>query len=162
MKKESLELDIVVSTKRLLELAGKKTWNTISDKCEYILSEIKNTGIHSVNQNMEEHQEKAYKNPVDLPIAITELERLYENLYDVNLYIYLAMKDKTIIEVQYYLKTSLDPVFRARVINNEPMLHCKLPLPPYLTDKSEKKFDIHWQLSTIHHKWNMFWWKNLK
>lgn len=154
-----MEMEILNGTKRLLQLARNNTWNAISDKCEYILSEIKNTGINSTNQNVVKQKEKLHKKAFDLSIVIIKLENLYESLYDVNLYIYRAKKDKTIIEVQYYLKTSLDTAFQMSVIDNDPMLHCKLPLPPYIKDRSEKKFDIHWQFGTIHHKWNMFWWK---
>lgn len=35
-----------------------------------------------------------------------ELFELYSNLYDVNFYVYGARKLETIVEIQYFLKTS--------------------------------------------------------
>lgn len=73
----------------------------------------------------------------------------------MNFYTYRAEKKRTIIEIQYFLKSQLDSEFASKVENQEPMIHCKLPLPPYQVDNSEQ-FDINWHFGGWRHKWRMF------
>ncbi|WP_221417975.1 hypothetical protein, partial [Fulvivirga kasyanovii] len=63
-----------------------------------------------------------------------------------------------IIEVQYYLKSSLEKDYLEDVRNNDPMLHCKVAIPPYLTN-NQHKFDINWQLGGIRYQWQLLWWR---
>ncbi|MGF2414530.1 MAG: hypothetical protein ACQUYJ_19500, partial [Ferruginibacter sp.] len=84
------------------------------------------------------------------------LNGLYKNLYDINLYIYKAKKDFTIIDIRYYLKSSLDENYKAQVLENPPMLHCKISTPYWLTNK-EEKFDINWEHHIARNKWKLFW-----
>jgi len=90
-------------------------------------------------QNLENNQ----KNPCRLQEIIAELETLYSELYDINLYIYKSESDKTIIDIKYYSKKSLEPSFREKVTDKAPMLHCKISHPPTLSEG--EKFDINWE-----------------
>ncbi len=76
-------------------------------------------------------------------------------MYDINLYIYKSKKESTIIEIQYYLKSSLESDFYKTVKNNESMLHSKIKLPNYRKNDTYK-FDINWELGGIRHEWNSF------
>ena len=86
-----------------------------------------------------------------------ELMLLYDDLYDVNLYIYKALKDKTIIDIRYFLKSSLDKDYLEKVKDKKPMLHCKIVQPPYIHYKSKEKFDVNWDLGGMRYYWNLFW-----
>ncbi len=86
-----------------------------------------------------------------------ELKDIYENLYDINLYIYKSERKRTIIEIQYYPKSSLPSDFYKKIKENSPMLHCKIRLPYY--SENDKKFDVNWELGGVRHQWNNFFWK---
>jgi hypothetical protein len=101
------------------------------------------------------------KTPKTLSGIVTDLTAIYENLYDINLYIYKSLSNKTIIEIRYFLKTAHTPEFYPTIIDNEPMLHCKVARPFYITEssnsnKTELKFDVNWELGGIRHEWNKF------
>jgi len=36
------------------------------------------------------------------------------------------------------------------------MFHCKVAIPPYQKNKSEK-YDVNWELGGVRHEWKMFW-----
>ena len=77
-----------------------------------------------------------------------ELTRMYHNLYDINLVIYSARKELTVIDIRYYPKSALDHEYRQTVLDKPPMLHCKVAMPPGLDpgfDETIKKFDINWE-----------------
>lgn len=76
-------------------------------------------------------------------------------MYDLNFYVYKAGKNETIIEIRYYPNPSLDSAFLEKVKDNEPMMHCKVPIPPYAEGKT-KKFDVNWEQGGIRYEWNMF------
>ena len=46
------------------------------------------------------------KIPKSVSEIVADLSDIYENLYDINLHIYKSLKDKKIIEIRYFLKTS--------------------------------------------------------
>ncbi|MBN8851371.1 MAG: hypothetical protein J0H07_05890 [Sphingobacteriales bacterium] len=46
------------------------------------------------------------------------------------------------------IKSSLDNDYRKKVFNDPPMLHLKVAIPPWATDKKEK-FNINWE----HNEW---------
>lgn len=132
-------------------MARNSCWNKISDNTSYIISEIKN----DISNRTERKKTNDKKKPKILGKITTELKALYENLYDINLYIYKCNKDKTIIEIQYYPKSSLESDFYETVKNNDPMLHCKIRLPNYRRNDTDK-FDANWELGGIRHEWNSF------
>ena len=104
------------------------------------------------------------KSPKQLSEIVADLTKIYDNLYDINLYIYKSLPNKTIIEIRYFLKTSHTAEFYPTIQNNEPMLHCKVAIPPYVakepnsTEKQEL-FDVNWELGGFRHEWNKFLWK---
>ena len=74
------------------------------------------------------------------------------------MYIYKSEKENTIIEIQYFPKSSLESDFYETIKYNEPMLHCKIGIPPYVNNKSEK-CDVNWELGGMRHELNLFWWR---
>ncbi|PTX63504.1 hypothetical protein C8N46_101104 [Kordia periserrulae] len=148
ISKDTLETNLKEATHILLEMARNMCWNTISSHVVYFISETRNDIHNSIKFN----NQKELKS---LPETIAELEVIYENLYDINLYIYNSEKKRTIIEIQYYPKSLLELDYYETVKNKEPMLHCKVKIPNYRKNDSEK-FDINWTLGGIRHKWNSF------
>ena len=153
--KNNLELNLKEATSTLLEMARNSCWNNISENTSYIISEIKNDSRNFNIQRIKKNQVNRKKKPVSLEKITTELISIYQNLYDINLEIYKSQKNKTIVDIRYYPKSALESDYYEKVKNNEPMLHCKVRIPPYVSDKS-KKFDVNWELGGIRHEWNKF------
>jgi len=149
--KNNLELHLKEATSTLLGMAKNSCWNKISDNTSYIISETKNDLLKRTERKKINNKKKTKS----LEQIKVELKDIYENLYDINLYIYKSKKDTTIIEIQYYPKSSLEPDFYENVKENEPMLHCKIRLPSYRKNDNEK-FDANWELGGIRHEWNNF------
>jgi hypothetical protein len=158
MKKESLYKEISDAVQSLLEMARASSFNNISDNCKFIISEIKRSDKNFFEQNKIRKTVNDRKTSKPLTDIIVELEMLYSNLYDVNLYVYKADKHLTVIEIQYFLRSSLDIGYQKLSATQETMLHCKVAIPAYASD-NKKKFDINWQLGTINHNWKIFWWQ---
>lgn len=59
------------------------------------------------------------------------------------LYVFESKKEKTIIEIEYFRKSSFDINYFEKIKNNKPMFHAKI-LTPY-DRKEEEKFDINWK-----------------
>ncbi|MVO08107.1 hypothetical protein GOQ30_02880 [Flavobacterium sp. TP390] len=162
MNKENLENKITDATSRLITMASDFCWNTLSKNCYYILSEIDETiGKILFEKNKIRKKVNEVKTPKHLEEITQDLALLYTNLYDINFYIYKATKDKTIIEIKYFLKTSHTKDFYETIKNNDSMWHCKVAIPPYLSSigkpiKEKKKFDVNWQLGGIRYEWNLF------
>ncbi|TBV25477.1 hypothetical protein DMZ43_11035 [Meridianimaribacter sp. CL38] len=162
MKKVELENKIQEATSSLIDIATDICWNKISRNCLYIMSEID----ESIGKNFFEHAKirkriNDKKAPKTLNRIVAELSTIYENLYDINLHIYKSLRNKTIIEIRYFLKTSHIEEFYPTIKDNEPMLHCKVSRPFYVTEspnsnKPERKFDVNWELGGIRHEWNKF------
>ncbi|GAA0733951.1 hypothetical protein [Aquimarina litoralis] len=146
MKRENLEQNLKEATSSLLEMAKNSCWNKISDNTRYLISEIKNDELNALDKRKDRKRKNDKKISKSLEQISSELRDIYENLYDINLYIYKSEKDNTIIEIQYYPKSSLESEFYETVKNNEPMLHCKIAIPPGYNDKKEK-FDVNWELN---------------
>lgn len=164
MKKESILQDISTATTKLLEMARNSCWNKISENCLYIISEDRNSQLKFAEQFQLKIAENKLKVPKTLTNIRLELEGLYDNFYDVNLYVYRAKKDVTIVDICYYSRISLESEYRKKVESNLPMLHCKVATPIYCgrfdpDNKREGKFDIHWQFGTLNHKWRLFWYR---
>ncbi len=158
MKKENLYNEISDAVQSLLKMARDSSFNIISDNCKFIISEIKHSDKNFFEQNKIRKTDNHKKTPKSLTDIIIELETLYTNLYDVNLYVYEAGKYSTIIEIQYFPRSSLDIEYQKTSTTQETMLHCKVAIPAYASD-NKNKFDINWQLGTMNHKWKMFWWQ---
>lgn len=159
MTKENLRNDIANATEKLLDMARDHSWNTISNNCLYIISEIKYSNEKNLfEQRKTRKKVNRNKKPQPLQLVASELESIYEKLYDVNLYAFQSTSKQTVVEVQYCLKSSLDTDYLEKVKDNEPMLHCKVAIPPYLND-NKSKFDINWELGGLRHEWNTYWWR---
>lgn len=147
-------------TGELLKLADETCWNTISKNLLFILSDISEVEgeNHFIKRN---HRNKLNKKklPKNFIEAVTELKDIYDSIYDINLYIYKSEKHKTIIDIRYFLKSRLDADFLKTVIDNPPMLHCKIAIPPYVKKDNRKKFDINWELEGLRYTWHKLWWK---
>ncbi len=158
MTLETLENEIKEAIPMLFEMARSVTRNKISNNYKLILTEIKDS-----SENFHE-QRKINKlvNDKKVPMSLTELmptlKKLYNDFYDINLHIYKAKEDITIIDFCYYPKSSLDEDFRLTVLEKPPMLHCKVTHPPWQSDKKEK-FDINWEHYEGLNKLRLVWLK---
>jgi len=133
-------------TDDLLEMARNLTWNEISGDCKYILTEIIDSDKNFIEQRKIRKRLNDLKIPKELNQIVSVLKDIFEDIYDLNLYVYKAKAEQTIIEIQYYPKSSLDKDYFEKVKDNSPMHHCKISTPPYLND-NKIKFDINWEHS---------------
>ena len=158
MKKENIYNDLKEATRILLEMARNHSWNSISDECLYIIRRIKDFQTEYLFKSLKiRKKENETKKPKTVLEIASDLKNLYENLFVVDLYVYKSTSKLTIIEIQYYSKLSLEKEYFKKVKDNNPMLHCKVSIPPYLKDE-ESKFDINWELCGLRYTWNIYWW----
>lgn len=140
---KEFENEIKKAIPELFKIARSLTWNNLSENYSFIITEVKTS-----NETLQE-QRKANKkvNDQKTPVSFIELMRtvrtLYPYLYDVNLEIYRAKRNITIIDFRYYPKSSLNQDYKQAISNNPPMLHCKIAHPPAFPEN--EKFDINWQ-----------------
>ncbi|NII28785.1 hypothetical protein HB364_27130 [Pseudoflavitalea sp. X16] len=163
--KETLETRLREATDTLLNMARESSWNAISNHCRYILSAIKFEQFNNVFAERKIRiAENNKKEPVSLADIMPALLDMYSNLYDINLYIHLAKKKLTIIDIRYFPKSLQEEDYRKTIANNPPMLHCKVAIPPYAHElnlpKPQQRFDINWEHNPWHHQWKMFWWRS--
>lgn len=126
MTKETLYTAIEEATAELLDLGRALSWNKIADNCKFILTEIID-GQHNFHvQRVLRKKENDKKVALPFSEIIPPLQNLYDDLYDINLHIYRAGKRLTIIDIRYYLKSSLNSTYRQKVSDTHPMLHCKV------------------------------------
>lgn len=162
MSKETFEQDMKNMMSSLLEMVRASCWNSISDNCMYIISEIKDSNEDSNQERVERNKINKKKIPQSFEVMIKQMKSIYPILYDVNLFVYKSEKHRTIIDVRYYPKTNFDKKYFEEVKDNAPMLHSKVAIPPYiatLDNDKRKKFDINWELGGVRHQWKMFWGK---
>ena len=140
-------------------MARQSCWNKISENCEFILSEIDDDKASNFFKERKLRKlENLDKTPKPLKNIAKELQEIYSNLYDVNLYIFQAKRDKTIIDIRYFLKSKLELDYQQKVKDKDLMLHCKIGIPPYQNNK-ENKYDVNWELGGIRDKLKTFWWR---
>ena len=158
MTLETLPAELAQMVPRLLSMAREATWNTISDNCRFILTEIPNTPVdaHALRKHYKRQNEA--KAPVSLKSLVPVVQQLYPNLHDINLCIYKSTSRLTIIDIRYYPRTSLTEAYRQQVATNPPMLHAKVALPPWLALVTKPaKFDINWERRLVWARWKMLW-----
>lgn len=106
--KKNIEEEISNLTNQLLELVSLECWNDISNNLVFILSNISETGenalVHRHNRNIANQK----KTPKSLNEAVSDLAKIYDTIYDINLYVYKAEKNRTILDIRYFLKSELD------------------------------------------------------
>lgn len=156
MTKQTLHKEIQEAVLQLLYIARELSWNKISNNCKFILTEIKDSQANFHVQRVLRKRENDRKVPKTLEELLPDLQQLYDDLYEINLHIYIATKNMTIIDFRYFPKSALDQDYRQRVLPNPPMLHCKIEQPPWLSDKKEK-FDINWEHKQWLINWKLFW-----
>jgi hypothetical protein len=156
MTKDTLHKEIEEAIPKLIDLGRELSWNKISDNCKFILTEIKDSQEDFHVQRILRKKENDKKVPVTFSEIMPVLQNFYDNFYDINLHIYRADKRLTIVDIRYYPKSSLDQEYRQKIIDNPPMLHCKVATPPWLSDK-KGKFDINWERKQLLIRWNLFW-----
>jgi hypothetical protein len=161
--RENLSERLLEAADSLLELARQSCWNNISSNCSFILSEINNSSNNFIEETRLNKKLNAKKQPERLDSVIPHLLLIYTNLYEIDLYIYRSSKKLTVIEIAYYLKSSLEPEYQETIADDPPMLYCKVAIPSYKGTftkyNASNKFDINWQHNTIYHQGNMFWFR---
>lgn len=131
---------------QLLKLGRTLTWNDISDHCLFILSEITDEPTNAHQRRRVTKRLNDAKQPLPLADLAPALQQLHGNLHDINLYIYRATREVTIVDVRYYPRSSLAPTYRAQVAELPPMLHLKVATPPWLAlAEPLPRFDINWE-----------------
>lgn len=158
MKKENIHKELSDAVQSLLQLARDLSYNKISDNCSFIISEVNQSekNVFEKTKNRKSINDK--KVPKSFIEIVAEVEAIFPNLYDVNLYIYKAKKNETIIEIQYFPRISLDLDYQKATANQETMLNYKVSLPNYAAN-SDEKFDINWEHGPLNHLWKQFWWR---
>jgi hypothetical protein len=154
MNRNSLFEDLTNATESLLTLARSSSYNKISSNCLYILSEIPKGIMDSESQRKLKAIQNRQKQPVELAKLIPDLELLYPNLHDINLLIYRAESNLTIVDIRYFARKSLEEDYRKLVEDNPPFLVSKVAFPPYHDEG--QKIDINWETGNLRHQWNMF------
>lgn len=152
---DSTKIDIQDLSDKLIELARNSCWNDFSNSYAYIISEIVKDDKDFFEKRIERKKRNSKKRLLSIEQAREELDTIYQNLYDVNFFVFKAIKSKTIIEIQYYPKSSLAKDYYEKVKDNEPMLHCKVSTPFYLKREGDK-FDVNWELLGLRYNWNVF------
>ena len=158
MSPATLQEEIEKAIPILLNMARDLSWNKISGNCQFILSEIINSDTTSHEERNRRLLENNKKTPIPFSEIMPKLWHLYDNLYDINLFIYKSSKKLTVIDIRYFLKSSLDQDFRQKVINNPPVYHCKVAMPPWVSEKKEK-FNINWEHNKRRILWKYYWQK---
>ena len=154
----TLENEIQEAIPILFNTARNLTRNSISENYKFILTEINNSSENFHEQRKMNKKINDKKVPLSLTELVPTLQRLYNNFYDINLHIYRATKSMTLIDFRYYPKSSLDKDYREKIMSNPPMLHCKVSMPPWLSEK-EKKFDINWEHYEGLNRLRLLWFK---
>ncbi|MDR6922314.1 hypothetical protein [Chryseobacterium sp. 2987] len=153
---ESIKEDINNSLGSLLTHAKDCSWNTISPNIGFIVSDFNEfKGANSFERSMSRNKVNNSKKLLSLESAVEMLKKEYDDLYDINLYIFRAFRNETIIEIQYYRKSNFEPDYFETVKDSQPMLHAKIALPSYASEGG--KFDVNWESGGgFRHAWKSF------
>jgi len=148
MDNEILEENIKITTDHLLELVKKNCWNIITNRYQYILTDVNSleySNLHKLRIIKQKINSK--KTPQNLNSVVETLAEFNDDLYDVVLYIFKAKNNKTIIEIEYLKKSDLDPEYYQKIKDNSPMFHAKIIMPP--NQNQMVKFDANWQNNNV-------------
>lgn len=150
-------------TQALLAMARKHAWNKISPPYSYVIRKLD----ESLSTGLNFHAERKLRNrqiqlaPVlSLEAVIIALNGFYDKIHLIELCVFKAGKKGTILEI--FVVEKDDDLRNSK--GEPPMLHCKVPIPPYIDSipkngiKPEpRKYDINWELGTFEYHWKMFW-----
>jgi hypothetical protein len=146
---------------QLLKLARALTWNDISDNYLFILSEITDEPANSYQRRQLTKRLNDVKQPLPLVALAPALHQLHGNLHDINLYIYRATTELTVVDIRYYPRSSLSLTYQAQVAHQPPMLHVKVATPPWLAlVEPPPKFDINWERQVTWTWWRTWWFRH--
>lgn len=148
MDNEILEENIKITTDHLLELVKKNCWNIITNRYQYILTDVNSLeyiNLHELRKIKQKTNSK--KTPQNLNFIVETLAEFNDDLYDVVLYVFKAKNYKTIIEIEYLKKSDLDPEYYQKIKDNPTMLHAKIIMPP--NQNQMVKFDVNWQNNNV-------------
>ncbi|AZB26057.1 hypothetical protein EG339_16425 [Chryseobacterium bernardetii] len=155
MNKENIKENIEICLVGLQQLAKANCWNKISPNFVFIISDINEfEGENFFELRRSRNKVNKSKTRLSLNSAIEILDKEYQDLYDVNFYIFKASKKETIIEIQYYRKSNLAADYLKMVKNNKPMYHSKISRPYYA--RNDSKFDINWESGGVTYFINYF------
>lgn len=152
----TLGADLKVAEHRLLELARELSQKNVSDNCLYITSAIHNDHKNAFEERRYRMAENRSKRPSDLKPVLAELTRQFSDLHDINLFVYRADSDRTIIDVRYFLRSTLPAQLREQLTGQPPTLHVKVMIPPWRRG-DHRSFDINWEHHPWSIHWNLFW-----
>jgi hypothetical protein len=156
MKHDTIKMDLLNASQSLLTMARDLTYNNISDNLFFLIRIVDddyNQMSSIIERNKLRKKINESKPILTIENATKELENIFDQAYEINLYIYRVENNRTIIDIEV---TIFDKSFSNK--KETPIFHCKVPIPPYLYQTKEK-FNINWQLGTWGFKWKMFWWK---
>ena len=152
-----IEQELSKCTSQLLELAQERSWSKVPKNAHFIITKIDINDVSDPIQLRKKYKKpNSKKKPKTLSKIAYELEKFYMDIYDINLYIHKISKDNTTIDIRYLLKSSLTPEYQKTVIDNKPMLHCKIPVPIYVENGG--KFNLNWVRGGFMHHLRSFLW----
>ncbi|PQA92887.1 hypothetical protein B0A69_11990 [Chryseobacterium shigense] len=158
MTQESLEGNIRNSAVQLIQLAEDRCWNKISHHLTFIVSDFNEFGENFRKKRKLRNKINKYKVPQPLDAVIGVIKKEYQDLYDINLYIFKALQKETIIEIQYYRKSNRELDYHDKIKDYPPMLHAKITQPGYSLEG--EKFDVNWESGGgLRHYWKNFLYK---
>ncbi|MFT5779729.1 MAG: phosphoribosylformylglycinamidine (FGAM) synthase PurS component [Crocinitomicaceae bacterium] len=141
---------------KVSELAERFCTNSVSDNYEYIHSEIEINPRRNLQiERIERIKANNKKETLSLETACLFLFKKYSDLFDINVCIHRSHRSKTVIDIRYLLKSSLESSEREVEENVEPMYHAKLTNPPYLLKEGEK-YDVNWEHRTFNTRWRLY------
>lgn len=143
--KENLEQHILEAIPALLKMAREMTLNNIADNYLLILSEIRITEPNFHLQRAADKLENDAKDPVPLEMVLPSLLAIYDRLHDIDLVLYRAYANYTVIDIRYFSRTNFDDNTRKSLEGTAPMLHCKVGYPHGFDHHTKEQFDINWQ-----------------
>ncbi|RZJ88593.1 MAG: hypothetical protein EOO60_10895 [Hymenobacter sp.] len=160
METTNLVAAIEGAVPQLLQLARSLTWNNISDNCIFIISEITDEPTNAYQRQRLTKRLNDAKRPLSLAALAPALHQLHGNLHDINLYVYRAAPEVTVVDIRYYPRSSLSPAYREQVATRPPMLHVKVTPPPWVAwAQPPPKFDINWEHQVIWTWWRTWWFR---
>lgn len=161
MTTETLSATLAQATANLLKMARETTWNTISEEVRYVIrkTDLAENG-NLIDSNRMRKQILDAAPVLTFEQALETLREQYPHLYLIHLYIFRALRNRTIVEIELMEKNQLEGDYRLTVEEKVPEWHCKVAIPPYQSAAKEK-FDINWPVGSWEYRWKMFWrkWK---
>ncbi len=155
MTAEELKENILKTSHDIIRIAREKCNNNFSDNIEFVIRrfDVADLDFFALNKLRKETYEKSTKLPVDK--VVQELYSDLSGLLWIDLMIYKAEKNRTIIEVLLIKRQSNESVGDQEL---RPSFHGGISTPQYAADSNDR-FDVNWQQNTFNHRLKFFLWK---